>query len=833
MKSLNHAATALLALTAFLSPLAARAATLSPTDPQPGGIGYSYTVHMGAGGDEAIFSNHVGAWSWEDNSLFGNPGQGTEPVGWTHTSRWVALSLQKPVLLTVKLERDATVPWPSGTDPNRLADTSSMFPSFTLWDGWQQEGTDSHTYNNRGNVSWAPSLTYRDHLDNSTETTVTRTYLLPAGLYTLALGSNAPANNTNRQGFKCTLTTATQLPVDLFAGGVGYAHTIVTDGTDTGTFSNHVGAWSWEDNALFGNPGQGTEPVGWTHTSRWVALRLTRSAFFTLTMERDATVPWPSAQAPDRLADTSSMFPSFTIWNGWHNTGTDSHTYNNRGNVSWASGLTYRDHLDNSTQTTITRTYLLPAGDYTLALGSNAPANNNNRQGFRVTFAATRAGALDPVPNTYPEGAAATGGVGYARTVIAGSGDNGSFSEHVGAWSWEDNALFGNPGQGTQPVGWTHTSKWLAVRLEDTAFFTVTMARDANVPWPSGSNPDRLADTSSMFPSLTLWRGWQNSGSDSHTYNNRGRVAWAPDLAYLDHIDNSTQTVIARTWRLPPGDYTLALGSNAPATNPNRQGFRLTYDVRRALPGDTHGDPVPNTYPQDAPSTGGIGYSQVIVARPSGLTRTFSDHVGAWSWEDNALFDASAGEPPVGWTHTSRWVALFLPVTMTIDLTLARDANVPWPSPQNPDRKADTSSMFPSLTLWRGWDNDGSDDHTYNNRGNVAWAEDLTYLDHVDNSTEPTLTRSWTLPAGFYTLAIGSNAPATNSLRQGFRCTLEGRPPVPSAPRITAQPVSSTVVEGRPCRMSVTATGPELEYQWFKDGVILRGATSRTLEVAS
>jgi hypothetical protein len=706
-----------------------------------------------------------------------------------------------------------------------------MFPSFTIWNGWHNSGTDSHTYNNRGNVSWASGLAYRDHLDNSTETTVTRTYLLPAGLYTMALGSNAPATNTNRQGFKCSLTTATQLPVDLQSGGIGYAHTLVTDGTDSGSFSNHVGAWSWEDNALFGNPGQGTQPVGWTHTSRWVALRLTRSAFFTLTLERDATVPWPSAENSGRLADTSSMFPSFTIWNGWHNSGTDSHTYNNRGNVSWASGLAYRDHLDNSTETTVTRTYLLPAGDYTLALGSNAPANNTNRQGFKMTFATMRTG-IDPVPNTYPEDAPATGGVGYARTVIAGNGDYGSFSEHVGAWSWEDNALFGNPGQGMQPVGWTHTSKWVAVRLEETTFFTVTMARDANVPWPSGSDPNRKADISSMFPSLTLWRGWQNTGSDNHTYNNRGRVPWAPALFYLDHIDNSTETAVTRTWRLPAGDYTMALGSNAPATNPNRQGFKLTYDVRRALPGDTHGDPVANTYPDDGPATGGIGYNMVYVGQPGGGERSFSDHVGAWSWEDNALFDASAGDPPVGWTHTSRWVAIYIPVAMTLDLTIERDATVPWPSGSDPNRLADTSSMFPSFTLWRGWDNDGSDDHTYNNRGNVGWAEDLSYLDHLDNNTAAAVTRSWTLEPGFYTLVIGSNAPATNTNRQGFKAIFQGRAPVVgSSPRITAQPIGSTVVEGRPIRLGVSAAGAELQYQWFKDDVILRAETARTLSV--
>jgi hypothetical protein len=79
--------------------------------------------------------------------------------------------------------------------------------------------------------------------------------------------------------------------------------------------------------------------------------------------------------------------------------------------------------------------------------------------------------------------------------------------------------------------------------------------------------------------------------------------------------------------------------------------------------------------------------------------------------------------------------------------------------------------MFPSFTIWSGWDADDGDHHTYNNRGNVSWAEDITYLDHLDNSTQTAVERSWVLPAGNYTLALGSNAPATDPVRQGYLAT--------------------------------------------------------------
>jgi hypothetical protein len=779
----------------------AKAGTVANTDPGAGGVGYAHTVLLGAN-DSAGLSNHVGAWSWEDNSLFA---PGDPPVGWTHTTRWVALTLERSTVLTITMSRDANVPWPSGADPDRKASVASMFPSLTLWQGWDNDDGDSHTYNNRGDVAWAEDLAYLDHIDNSTEETITRSWVLPAGNFTLALGSNAPANDTNRQGFSIVFATATAGVADPAEGGIGYGRTVVVDRTDGGTFSEHVGAWSWEDNALFA---PGDPPVGWTHTSKWVALRVLRDTIVTVTMQRDANVAWPSGGDPDRKADTSSMYPSMTVYQGWDNDGGDHHTYNNRGNIDWAEDLTYLDHVDNSTAETITKSWFLPAGDYSIALGSNAPANNPNRQGFSFTYTTQPTSAVDPV--------ATPGGVGYSRTLTVAGGDAGSYSNHVGAWSWEDNALFA-PGE--QPVGWTHTSNWLALNVEEDAFFTVKIERDANVPWPSVAQPDRKADTSSLFPSLTIYRGWDNDGGDSHTYNNRGNVAWAEDLRYLAHVDNSTAEAITRTWRLPKGRYSVAVGSNAPATNPLRQGYKLTHSTTAFAPVIT-GDPVP----------GGVGYGWMVTVG-AGDAGTLSSHVGAWSWEDNALF--SPGQPPVGWTHTSRWLALHVTEPLTLNVTMDRDPNVPWPSDGLPDRKADTSSMFPSLTLWKGWHNHGGDNHTYNNRGAVAWASDLEYYDHYDNSSSESITRSWTLPPGYYTFALGSNAPGTNSLRQGFAFSWSTSPSQWQAPVITGQPKSVTTVEGRTVKFAVRARGTGLQYRWLHGGAPVPDADEPVLTLPS
>lgn len=194
------------ALVAAISSMALNASTVTPiTSRSAAGVPYDWTVTLGAN-DSAILSNHCGAWSWEDNALF-NEGAGEPPVGWTHTSRWSAVTLTVATRLIVRMERDATVPWPSGGDPGRLASTATMFPSFTVWKGFDTDGTQNHTYNNRGNPSWAEDLSFIGLVNNSTQPVIEDSFILPAGDYTFALGSNAPANDTNRQGFRVTLTT--------------------------------------------------------------------------------------------------------------------------------------------------------------------------------------------------------------------------------------------------------------------------------------------------------------------------------------------------------------------------------------------------------------------------------------------------------------------------------------------------------------------------------------------------------------------------------------------------------------------------------------------------
>jgi len=194
------------------------AAAITAGDPNPGGIGYAFHADLGPS-ETAVQKHHVGAWSWEDQGLFG---EGEDPVGWTHTSNWYAITLQADSVLTLTIGRDATVPLPDGG----FRPVDHMFPSFTLWSGWDNDAVpdavalalgyteaelpiqDHHTYNNDGLVEWAEDITYLDHYANSSMETISRSWSLPAGPYTLVIGSNAPSeSNPPRQGYQATFVT--------------------------------------------------------------------------------------------------------------------------------------------------------------------------------------------------------------------------------------------------------------------------------------------------------------------------------------------------------------------------------------------------------------------------------------------------------------------------------------------------------------------------------------------------------------------------------------------------------------------------------------------------
>jgi hypothetical protein len=186
-------------------------------DSLPGGIGYRWTVTMS--GEEVLsFKRHIGAWAWEDTSLFGS---GETPVGWTHNSDWIALTLQVPSYVTLRLTNASGVP--NIGDPTGFAG-DNLFPGMSIYSGWDNdlapqafsdannEGiptNDWHSYVNRGNIEWAEDTLYFAHVEPNGTHVIEATFFMEAGNYSLVFGGNSPSLTPEpRQGYEATFTTS-------------------------------------------------------------------------------------------------------------------------------------------------------------------------------------------------------------------------------------------------------------------------------------------------------------------------------------------------------------------------------------------------------------------------------------------------------------------------------------------------------------------------------------------------------------------------------------------------------------------------------------------------
>jgi hypothetical protein len=98
------------------------------------------------------------------------------------------LELLEPSVLTIHLQRKKNVPTNSGSARNKL------YPAFSFYAGWDNDGDEDHQFNTLGNTPWADGIDYISHEANDDGTgTTTMKLILPAGQYSLAVGGNPPA----------------------------------------------------------------------------------------------------------------------------------------------------------------------------------------------------------------------------------------------------------------------------------------------------------------------------------------------------------------------------------------------------------------------------------------------------------------------------------------------------------------------------------------------------------------------------------------------------------------------------------------------------------------
>lgn len=139
-------------------------------------------------------------------------------------------------------------------------------------------------------------------------------------------------------------------------------------------------------------------------------------------------------------------------------------------------------------------------------------------------------------------------GYTYHLSLNPTNNDTSEFSGTVGSWSWQDTTL---PGEGTF---WRHQSDWLAITLTDDALLNIQVGRS-----------DLLAD-SKLFPSFTIFRGFNDTMGGPHFASNTSDLQWEVGsqlLEYFGHRNNSALGNIEENVALPAGDYTILLGGNA------------------------------------------------------------------------------------------------------------------------------------------------------------------------------------------------------------------------------------------------------------------------------
>jgi pectin methylesterase-like acyl-CoA thioesterase len=120
------------------------------------------------------------------------------------------------------------------------------------------------------------------------------------------------------------------------------------------------------------------------------------------------------------------------------------------------------------------------------------------------------------------------------------------------------------------------------------------------------------------------------------------------------------------------------------------------------------------------------------------------------------------------------------------------------------------------------------------NQLSYQWNQNANPISAAVNpsATTPTLnlTNVQLGDAGSYTATVSNPSGSVNSNPVTLNVSVD---PVPPPPSIVSPPVDTTVTVNQPGSLSVAASGDNLFYQWFKNNVIIPGATSATLNFAS
>jgi len=155
-------------------------------DATTGGIGYEWTVTLGAHETAEIVGSTGGKGTYEPTFTAPN-------IGWTHTTDWVALDLTADAVVEIQVSRqegvyEKTVDRTDPTIQGYATSGAMLYPAMSVYTGWDDTSTESAGFNPMGDF-WAEGLSFKAvEYSKFGETTITYRAMLKAGHYSINIG---------------------------------------------------------------------------------------------------------------------------------------------------------------------------------------------------------------------------------------------------------------------------------------------------------------------------------------------------------------------------------------------------------------------------------------------------------------------------------------------------------------------------------------------------------------------------------------------------------------------------------------------------------------------
>jgi len=198
------------------------------------------------------------------------------------------------------------------------------------------------------------------------------------------------------------------------------------------------------------------------------------------------------------------------------------------------------------------------------------------------SVAKASADSTAPVSLTYTEPSPI--GIPYRWNVEMNPGQHANIEYFVGAKSWWE------PTNPPATPGWTHTSNWIALKLDARALVIIDVKPLAGIAC-TGSlsfacNQQTLVAAGDLYPAVSLYEGIDTTSDQDHVFNPIGNF-WST-INYLDSKRNKSPNQVLRFQaKLDPGEYTIDVGganaffcANGDPCFTGGQGYAVTIRAR-------------------------------------------------------------------------------------------------------------------------------------------------------------------------------------------------------------------------------------------------------------